>query len=66
MPVRYTAKEMIKIVEKDGWTLVRVKGSHHIFEHSKKPGTVVVPVHKGTMPIGTSNGILKQAGLKGH
>ena len=66
MPKRYTAKELIKIIEKDGWVLVRVKGSHHIFEHNEKSGTVVVPVHSGTMPVRTANGILKQAKLKIH
>jgi predicted RNA binding protein YcfA (HicA-like mRNA interferase family)/predicted RNase H-like HicB family nuclease len=52
------------MIEKDGWVLMRVSGSHHIFEHGTKSGTVVIPLHNGTMPIGTTSSILKQAGLK--
>jgi predicted RNA binding protein YcfA (HicA-like mRNA interferase family) len=64
MPTRYTAKELIKMIENDGWRFARAKGSHYVFEHGTKAGKVVVPVHRGTMPVGTANGILKQAGLK--
>ena len=64
MPVRYTAKELINMLKKDGWYLVRTKGSHYIFQHSTKKGTIPVPMHKGIVPIGTANEILKAAGLK--
>jgi len=63
MPKRYTAKDLIRMVEKEGWTLVRAKGSHQIFEHSEKQGVIVIPNHKGTLPVGTANSILKQAGV---
>lgn len=59
------AKEVIKIIAKDGWVLERQSGSHKIFKHPKKKGIVVVPEHgKGDMKIGTLDSILKQAGLK--
>jgi len=64
MPPRYTAKELIKMIENVGWRFARAKGSHYVFEHATRPGKVVVPVHHGTMPPGTANSILKQAGLK--
>lgn len=64
MPIRYTAKELMKMLEKDGWYIVRVKGSHYIYQHKTKNGTIPVPMHKGVMPIGTANAILKQAGLR--
>lgn len=64
MPIRYTAEDLIKMIKKDGWTLDRVKGSHHIYVHPVKTGTVVIPVHRGTLAMGTANSILKQAGLK--
>jgi len=60
----YSSKELIKLIEADGWTLIRIKGSHHHFEHSVKPGTVTVPHPKKDMDIRTSNSILRQAGLK--
>ena len=60
----YTSKELIEIVEKDGWYLVQVHGSHHKFKHAIKKGIVVIPHPKRETPIGTANNILRQAGLK--
>ena len=59
-------KEVIKILEDDGWHFVRQKGSHKIFRHSSKQGIVVVPDHGQNKDLakGTENSILKQAGLK--
>ena len=57
------AKELIKLLEKDGVVFVRQSGSHAIF---KKSGNkiIVVPIHSKDIPTGTLNGILKDAGLK--
>lgn len=58
-------KEVIKIIEKDGWFLVRVRGSHRQFHHPNKLGTVTVSGKESVdMPVGTLNSVLKQAGLK--
>jgi len=58
-------KEVIKLIEKDGWFLVRTKGSHRQFHHPMKAGTVTVSGKESIdMPIGTLNSVLKQAGLK--
>lgn len=57
------SRELIKMLEKDGWILVRVNGSHHIFKHPEKPGIVPVPHPKRDIPIGTERSILKMAGL---
>lgn len=56
--------DLIKALESDGWRLVAVRGSHHQFKHSVKPGRVTVPHPKKDLPAGTVNSILKQAGLK--
>lgn len=58
------SKDVIKKLENDGWLLIRVKGSHHHFKHSKKSGLVTVPHPKADLPKGTVNNIFKQAGLK--
>ncbi|MFM9905216.1 MAG: type II toxin-antitoxin system HicA family toxin [Pyrinomonadaceae bacterium] len=58
-------KEVIKIIERDGWYLVRIRGSHRHFHHPSKVGTVTVAGKESIeMPIGTLNSVLKQAGLK--
>jgi len=59
-----TAKELEKIIRKDGWIPVSQKGSHRQYEHPTKPGQVTIPIHKGDIKKGTANSILRQAGLK--
>jgi predicted RNA binding protein YcfA (HicA-like mRNA interferase family) len=58
-------RDIIKLIEKDGWYWVRTKGSHHQYKHSTKPGLVTIPGNPGDdVASGTLNNILKQAGLK--
>ncbi len=58
-------RDAIRLIEKDGWRLVRTKGSHRQFQHHAKAGTVTVAGKLGVdVPRGTLNSILKQAGLK--
>ena len=58
-------REIIKLIERDGWFWVRAKGSHNQYKHPTKPGLVTVPGNRGdTLAPGTANNILKQAGLK--
>lgn len=58
------SKEIIRMLQDDGWEIVRTKGSHHHLKHSNKPGLVTVPHPKKDLPIKTVGSILKQAGLK--
>jgi len=60
----YTADELIRIIKDKGWILDRIVGSHYIFTHEMLPGIVVIPKHTKTVPKGTANSILKQAGMK--
>jgi len=56
--------EVVKLLERDGWYLVRVRGSHRQFHHRTKPGTVTVSGKPSTdLPIGTEGSNLKQAGI---
>lgn len=58
-------RELIKLLEQDGWVQARMKGSHRHFKHPAKPGTVTVAGKPSTdIPPGTLSSILKQAGLK--
>jgi len=60
-------REVVKMIEADGWVLERVAGSHQQYRHPTKPGTVTVPAGgklSREVPPGTLNSILKQAGLK--
>jgi predicted RNA binding protein YcfA (HicA-like mRNA interferase family) len=58
------AREVIQLLESQGWRLVRQKGSHRQYRHPDKRELVTVPDHSGDMKPGTLNSILKKAGLK--
>ncbi len=55
-------KDLLKILKKNGWQLVRIKGSHHVFQ--KDEDTIVLPIHGKDVPTGLLNKILKETGLK--
>jgi len=57
-------KEIIKILNSDGWQEVRQKGSHKQFHHPTKKGTVTVPIHPGDLEPEIVKSILSQAGIK--
>ncbi|MDR7486533.1 MAG: type II toxin-antitoxin system HicA family toxin [Armatimonadota bacterium] len=58
-------RELIRLLEEDGWQLKRTRGSHRQLKHPTKPGTVTVAGKEGLdIPPGTLNAILKQASLK--
>jgi predicted RNA binding protein YcfA (HicA-like mRNA interferase family) len=58
-------REVIRLIEQDGWYVVRQRGSHRQFKHHQKRGVVTIAGHPGVdMPRGTLNSVLKQAGLK--
>jgi predicted RNA binding protein YcfA (HicA-like mRNA interferase family) len=58
------SREVIRALGRDGWELVRVSGSHHVFQHSTKPGRVIVPHPVRDIPLGTLRSIERQSGLK--
>lgn len=59
-------RDLVKMLEEDGWYLARTRGSHHQFKHPTKPGVVTLPGKPGDdLASGTLNSALKQAGLKG-
>jgi len=58
-------KDIVKIIEKDGWILNRTRGSHRQYKHSTKRGTVTIAGHGGDeLHPKTERSILIQAGLK--
>jgi predicted RNA binding protein YcfA (HicA-like mRNA interferase family) len=55
-------RDVIKLVEDDGWYLIETRGSHRQYKHPVKKGKVTVPGHAGKdVDPGTYNSILKQA-----
>ena len=60
-----SGKELARILERRGWELLRVQGSHHIYG---KTGSIVrlsVPIHKNqALKVGLLKHLLKQAGIR--
>jgi predicted RNA binding protein YcfA (HicA-like mRNA interferase family) len=57
-------RDVIKMLERDGWRLERTRGSHRQYKHSTKPGLVTIPGKPGDdLATGTVGSVLKQAGL---
>ena len=64
--MRKKVKEIIDMIEADGWFLSRQRGIHKQYKHSSKTGTVTVPDHGKNEELEhfLVNSILRQAGLK--
>jgi predicted RNA binding protein YcfA (HicA-like mRNA interferase family) len=59
-----TPKQMIKLLEENGFKEIRQDGSHKFFKNSETGKTTTVPYHSKDLKKGTEQKILKDAGLK--
>ncbi len=58
-------RDIIRMIEEDGWYLVATRGSHRQYKHPTKPGRVTIAGNLGhDLAPGTLNSILKQAQLR--
>ena len=58
-------RDVLKLIEKDGWFLLRTRGSHRQYKHPIKKGLVTIPGKPNDeLAPGTLNSIFRQAGLK--
>ena len=64
MPKGMSSREVIRLLEDNGWVQARVTGSHHHFKHPAKAGLVTVPHPAKNLKIGTLRSIEKQSGVK--
>ncbi|MGL5083787.1 MAG: type II toxin-antitoxin system HicA family toxin [Microcoleaceae cyanobacterium] len=59
-----SGKTLCKIVERNGWELKRVTGSHHIYAKEGIDAILSIPVHSNRdLPKGTLKSIMKDAEL---
>jgi predicted RNA binding protein YcfA (HicA-like mRNA interferase family) len=62
--MNYSAKNLIALLERNGYFFKRANGSHHLFYNPFSGKTVIVPVHGNKdLAKGTFFAILKQAGI---
>lgn len=60
----YSSREILKILQDDGWYEVGCVGDHHQFKHPTKSGKVTLTHPKKNIPVGTLKRIEQQSGLK--
>lgn len=58
-----TSSDLIREIQRAGWRIDRVNGSHHIYKHPNRPGIVVVPHPKKDLGLGLVKAIRLQAGI---
>jgi predicted RNA binding protein YcfA (HicA-like mRNA interferase family) len=62
--VSLKVREIIRLIEADGWYLVATVGSHRQYKYAVKPGRVTIAGKPSAeLPPGTERSILRQAGL---
>lgn len=57
-------REMIRLLQKNGFVIISQNGSHVKLKNSQTGVTVIVPYHNKALKKGLEQKILKQAGLK--
>jgi predicted RNA binding protein YcfA (HicA-like mRNA interferase family) len=62
MPKLYSSNQIVKTLRKKGFVFVSQKGSHAKLRKGKN--TVIVPMAKKEIPMGTFYSIVRQSGLK--
>lgn len=40
-----TGKDLARVLEKHGWELKRISGSHHIYAKAGNPARISLPIH---------------------
>jgi predicted RNA binding protein YcfA (HicA-like mRNA interferase family) len=59
-----SGKELAKLLEANGWNLLRIQGSHHIYGKVGNSARISVPIHRNQdMKIGLLRNLLKTAEL---
>jgi predicted RNA binding protein YcfA (HicA-like mRNA interferase family) len=60
----YSSREILRLLQDDGWYEVNCEGDHHQFKHPTKPGRVTLPHPKKDLGKRVVGSIFRQAGWK--
>ncbi len=59
-----SGKDFAKVLERNGWSLLRVQGSHHIYGKAGSEVRISVPIHGNhALKTGLLRHFVKMAGL---
>ena len=62
-----SGKQFARILQRRGWHLLRVRGSHHLFKHPDVREHIALPIHGNEdMKIGALRTLMKIAGIEEH
>jgi predicted RNA binding protein YcfA (HicA-like mRNA interferase family) len=57
-----SSRDLVKAVERKGWVLLRVHGSHHIYGRESSPVRLSIPMHEGRdLKMGLVRHLMKMA-----
>jgi predicted RNA binding protein YcfA (HicA-like mRNA interferase family) len=57
--------ELLRLLNENGWTIIRQSGGHIIMANPGKKGKIIIPFHTGKeVKKGLLKSILKQTGIK--
>ncbi|MCX7228934.1 MAG: type II toxin-antitoxin system HicA family toxin [Burkholderiales bacterium] len=59
-----SSRELLRRLQRDGWVIWAVRGSHHVLRHPCKPGHISLPHPKKDLGIGLVRKLLIQAGIE--
>ena len=60
-----SGKDFARLLEKNGWELKRINGSHHVYCKKGNPARITVPIHGNTsLKIGLQRHLMKTAEIK--
>lgn len=58
------SRKLMRMLEKDGWVLDRVKGDHHTFKHPDRREIISLTHPRKDLPTGLARAIYRIAGWK--
>jgi predicted RNA binding protein YcfA (HicA-like mRNA interferase family) len=58
------SRKLLKMLQDDGWAVVRIAGDHHILQHAERAHSIVLPHPKKDLPKGLVRRIYKDAGWR--
>ena len=64
VPFGNSTKEILKVLQKAGFAIDHISGSHYILYNSENKKRAIVPLHNKELPPGTLHSIIKGAGLE--
>jgi predicted RNA binding protein YcfA (HicA-like mRNA interferase family) len=60
-----SGKDFARLLERKGWVLRRVNGSHHVYSKEGNPARISLPIHKNIpLKVGLQKYLMKIAGIE--